>query len=335
MPASLPPLRRAELDKFAAACRTKPELRGMVQTLFDRLLPRLKTDDTSDESLPALLERYGFDRAQHEQIRADLKAGRIGLAQNRLPVSTQIQDVTEGDVFDATRELPKKYLEAGMAALAAGEVAVVTLAAGAGSRWTQGAGTVKALHPFCKFGGRHRTFLEVHLAKSRRIGRVGGVPLPHIFTTSYISHQPTEAFLAREKFYGYSGPLLLSEGRTVGLRLIPMERDLRFSWEEMPQQMLDEQQQKVRDSLRHALIGWAKQTGEGSDYTDNVPLQCLHPVGHWFEIPNLLRNGTLARLLEQRPQPEAPDAAQHRHRGRGRGSGDARLAHHTRRRAFL
>ena len=298
---ALPPLRRTELDKFGAACRTRPELRGMVQTLFDRLLPRLKTDDTSDESLPALLERYGFDRVQHEQVRADLKSGRIGLAQNRLPISTQIQDVTEGDVFDATRELPKKYREAGMAALAAGEVAVVTLAAGAGSRWTQGAGTVKALHPFCKFGGRHRTFLEVHLAKSRRISRLGGVPLPHVITTSYISHQPTEAFLAREKFYGYSGPLILSEGRTVGLRLIPMERDLRFTWEEMPQQILDEQQQKVRDSLRHALIGWAQQAGEAGDYTDNVPLQCLHPVGHWFEIPNLLRNGTLARLLEQRP----------------------------------
>jgi len=298
---ALPPLHRAEMDKFAAACRTQPELRGMVQTLFDRLLPRLKTDDTSDESLPALLERYGFDRAQHEQVREDLKSGRIGLAQNRLPVSTQIQDVMQEDVFDATRGLPRKYLDAGMAALAAGEAAVVTLAAGAGSRWTQGAGTVKALHPFCKFGGRHRTFLEVHLAKSRRISRLGGVPLPHIITTSYISHQPTEAFLARENFYGYSGPLILSEGRTVGLRLIPMERDLRFSWEEMPQQMLDEQQQKVRDSLRHALIGWAQQTGEGSDYTDNVPIQCLHPVGHWFEIPNLLRNGTLARLLEQRP----------------------------------
>ncbi len=126
-----------------------------------------------------------------------------------------------------------------------------------------GAGTVKALHPFCKFGGRHSTFLEVHLAKSRRIGRIGGVALPHIFTTSYISHQPTEAFLAREKFYGYSGPVLLSEGRTVGLRLIPMERDL-LSWEEMPQQMLDEQQQKVRDSLRHALIGWAQQAGEAA-----------------------------------------------------------------------
>lgn len=49
-----------------------------------------------------------------------------------------------------------------------GELAIVTLAAGVGSRWTQGAGVVKALHPFCKFAGVHRTFIETHLAKSRR-----------------------------------------------------------------------------------------------------------------------------------------------------------------------
>jgi hypothetical protein len=72
----------------------------------------------------------------------------------------------------------------------------------------------------------------------------------------------------------------------------------------MPQQMLDEQQQKVRDSLRAALIGWAVSTGEATNYTDNLPLQCLHPVGHFFEIPNLLRNGTLARLVAERPQLE-------------------------------
>jgi hypothetical protein len=299
---SLSPLRRAELDKFGAACRANPELRGMVQTLFERLFPRLKSDHAGEESLPSLLDHYGFDSTQHEQIRSDLKAGRIGLAQNRLPVNTQIRDVADGDVFDATRGLPRQYWDIGLEALAAGEVAVVTLAAGAGSRWTQGAGTVKALHPFCKLDGRHRTFLEVHLAKSRRIGTLCANPLPHVLTTSYLSHQPTEAFLRRQNNYGYRGPLLLSEGRSVGLRLVPMERDLRFMWEETPQQMLDEQAQKVRDSLRHALLAWALQTGEGTDYTDNVPLQCLHPVGHWFEIPNLLRNGTLARLLEERPR---------------------------------
>jgi len=26
-------------------------------------------------------------------------------------------------------------------------------------------------------------------------------------------------------------------------------------------------------------------------------LQCLHPTGHWYEIPNMLRNGVLERLL--------------------------------------
>jgi hypothetical protein len=80
-----------------------------------------------------------------------------------------------------------------------------------------------------------------------------------------------------------------------------MARDLRFAWQEMPQQLLDEQAQKVLDSLHTALIGWANQMGEGSNYTDNLPLQCLHPVGHWYEVPNLLRNGVLARLLSERP----------------------------------
>jgi hypothetical protein len=82
---------------------------------------------------------------------------------------------------------------------------------------------------------------------------------------------------------------------------VPTARDLRFAWEEMPQQLLDEQAQKVRESLHAALIHWAQQTGEGSDYTDNAPQQCLHPVGHWYEVPNLLRNGVLVRLLAERP----------------------------------
>jgi hypothetical protein len=86
------------------------------------------------------------------------------------------------------------------------------------------------------------------------------------------------------------------------LRMVPTERDLRFAWEEMPQQRLDEQQQKVLDSLHAALINWAKSTGEATDYTDNLPLQCLHPVGHFFEVPNLILNGTLRELLVSQPQ---------------------------------
>jgi hypothetical protein len=306
-------LRRAELDKFAAACRTRPELSGVVQELFDHLLPRAKTDRAEAHgTLDELLAENGFDREAHEQIRTDLKSGRIGLAQNRLPANAAIEDVRSDDVAAVCerRQLDggksatviDRRSNLGLAALRAGAAAVVTLAAGAASRWTQGAGVVKSLHPFCKLAGRHRTFLETHLAKSRRISRLAGTPVPHIFTTSYLTHRPIAAILAARDNYGYPGPVLLSRGRSVGLRLVPTARDLRFAWEEMPQQVLDEQQQKVRDSGRKALIGWAESTGEATNYTDNLPLQCMHPVGHFYEIPNLLRNGILASLLRERPQ---------------------------------
>src|SRR5208282_2037039 len=72
---TLPPLRRAELDKFAAASRHRPELGGVVQDVFDRLLPQLKRDSAGGHSLAALLEENGFDSAEHEQVRADLKYG--------------------------------------------------------------------------------------------------------------------------------------------------------------------------------------------------------------------------------------------------------------------
>ncbi len=293
--------RRTELDRFGEACRTDPALAGMVQTLFDRLLPRLDQPEAGEQGLAALLEQYGFDRVQHEQIKADMRSGRVGLAQNRLPVSSKIEDARPEDVYDASELIAPSLREIGLAALAAGQVAVVSLAGGTGSRWTKGAGVVKALNPFGKLAGRQRTFIEAHLAKSRRISRLCGVDLPHLITTSYMTHEPIEAFLQAEQRYGYDGPLYLSPGRSVGLRLVPMARDLRFAWEEMPQQLLDEQAQKVRDSLHAALIEWARHTGEGSDYTDNLPLQCLHPVGHWYELPNLLRNGVLARLLDERP----------------------------------
>ncbi|MGN6385446.1 MAG: UTP--glucose-1-phosphate uridylyltransferase, partial [Verrucomicrobiota bacterium] len=297
----LTPLKRAELNRFGAACRVRPELSGMVQTLFDRLFPPTVSAKNGTTTLSELLEENGFDSNQHEQIRSNLKAGRIGLAQNRLPPTTSITDVREEDVIHTERAATKEDYERGLEAIANGAAAVVTLAAGVGSRWTQGAGVVKALHPFCKLNGAHRTFIEVHLAKSRRIGKLAGKPVPHIFTTSYLTHQPIESYLARENNYDYPGPLLLSPGKSIGLRMIPMVRDLRFAWEEMPVQVLDEQKQKVRTSQHAALVAWARAQGEASDYTDNLPLQCMHPVGHWFEVPNLLRNGVLLQLLNERP----------------------------------
>jgi hypothetical protein len=301
----LPESRRTELEYFGAACRKSPEMAGTVQAMFDVLLPRRAGEGNDGtwrtRSLEQTLDQLGFDRVQHEQIRADLRNGRIGLAQNRLPASTDIRDVEAGDVW----HVDSKFADAGLQALREGRVAVVSLAGGVGSRWTRGAGVVKALNPFAKFAGAHRNFIEVHLAKSRRTAALCGTALPHAITTSYLTHEAIADWLAdekNEKSCGYEGPLVLSEGRSVGLRLIPMARDLQFAWEETPQQLLDEQKQKVRESLHAALIGWARHAGEGTDYTGNLPLQCLHPTGHWYEVPNMLRNGVLAGLLETRPE---------------------------------
>ena len=144
----------------------------------------------------------------------------------------------------------------------------------------------------------------MHLAKSRRTGRICGASLPHVVTISHLTHAAIEARLSAEGNCGYQGLLLLSPGHSIGLHFVPMERDLRFAWEEMPQQVLDDQAQKVRESLRASLIGWARQMGEGSSYVDNLPMLCLHLVGHWYEVPNMIRNGALTRLLEARPHPK-------------------------------
>jgi hypothetical protein len=309
---------RQELERLGSAARVDPDLAGIVEMLFDRMIPATAVDPDLagivemlfDRMIPAtaqaathrqgelerLLDANGFDRGEHERIRVDLRRGLIGLSHNRLPAATVVEDVTGGDVFDGRTAAVKDFEAVGREALTGGRVAVVTLAAGTGSRWTHGAGVVKALHPFTKMAGVHRTFLDIHLAKSRRTRRIHGVPVPHVFTTGFLTHEPMAEYLA-----GTKDDVRLSRGRAVGLRLIPMVRDLRFGWEEMTHQVLDEQKEKVQESLRNALIGWALGAGEGADYTDNEPLQCLHPLGHWYEVPSLLRNGTLATMVAERP----------------------------------
>ena len=296
-PRTLSSGRRAELERLSEAARGDGKFSGMPKVLFETLMPRGGVSTRASERLPELLERYGFDREQHELIRQEMRQGRIGLSQNRLPVSARLTDVNADEIADAARDLTGAHIRRGEEALREGAVAVVTLAGGLGTRWTKGAGVVKALNPFARIAGRHRDFVEVHLAKSRRVNQEFGNLLPHVFTTSYLTHPAIQQ--ARHE---YEGSLLLSEGRSIGLRMVPTERDLRFAWEESRQQQLDDRQQKMRASVRGALIVWAKAAGEGSDYTDNLPLQCLHPVGHWYEVANLLLNGTLARLLQERPR---------------------------------
>jgi len=254
----------------------------------------------TNKGLDNILAELGFDVADHEKIQEDYQKGVIGLKQNRLPLATQLENVLPENVVMTDKAITPEIRERGMEELRNGTVGVVSLAAGVGSRWTQGAGCVKGIHPFCKLAGRHRSFLEIHLAKSRRTAKLAGIPLPHVVTTSFMTDSALQTYLDRVEKHGYEGPLYLSKGKSMGLRLVPTVNDLQFSWDSLPK--LDEQAQKVRESGHKALLGWAESCGEGSDYRDNLPLQCLHPVGHFYEVPNLLLNGTLKTMLEDRPQ---------------------------------
>lgn len=295
----LSPMRRREMERAGDLCRDTQEASNLAMRLINRILPGSVRAADGEDSLQTLLQQNGFDPVQHEQLRQDLKSGRLGLSQNRLSATVRIEDVRPQDVVDVREAVADDVLQAGQQALQQGQVAVMTLAAGVGSRWTQGAGVVKALNPFCRMGGRFRSFLDIHLAKTQRTAdRYETAPL-HVVTTGYLT-DPSIRRAVRE-FYP-SPTIFVSRGASVGLRMVPTIRDLQFAWEEMPQQVLDEQQEKMRSSVRAALTQWARQAGEATDYTDNLPLQCLHPVGHWYEVPNLLLNGTLADMLKQRPQ---------------------------------
>ena len=294
-----------DLECISRGLSNEGWLAGVGMELLSGLLPDMRSSgkgNQTEKTLDELLEENGFDAVEHAAIRSELLSGKIGIAQNRLRPSTKIEDVQDEDLL--TINPASSALEQATQCIKDGKVAIVTLAAGAGSRWTQGAGVVKALHPFAYMEGTHRNFMEVHLAKSRRIMERYGVHPAHVFTTSYLTHEPIAEWFDQVYDQQKKDPVYLSRGRSVGLRLVPTLEDLHFAWEVLPQQQLDEQSEKVRRSVRKALMDWAEKTGPASDYRDNLPLQCMHPVGHWYEVPNMLLNGTMLRMLEAQPDIE-------------------------------
>ncbi len=374
---SISVLRARELDQFtqrpADALSTHHLLRSLVGNLFhlDAAESNRRNEGWAKE-VENIKQENGFDKVQHEKTREDLRSGRIGLARNRLPSNTVIEDVNDSEIAhleikishagnkqlgerqfgekqfqssqlemshpnsnshsnesmgmqnalqdylergksaDAVIRSPRFVLEdetqadrwqtLGETALRAGEVAVLSLAGGVGTRWTQGAGVIKALSPFVYMQGRHRSFLEIHVAKSRKIAESLGMPPLHFVSSSFMTHRPIVSHLETEKNYAYPGSLSVSPGRSLSQRMIPMQRDLRYAWEVMPQQKLEAQKQRVREASRSAVLEWARSKGESNDYIENVPLQLFCPPGHWYELPNLLQNGILAKELRSRPQ---------------------------------
>jgi hypothetical protein len=230
-------------------------------------------------------EEYGFDRESHEYMRRLYIDGKIGLAENRLPPETVIEDVDYDDIHHFEDEEDSHHSRVGAEAISRNEVAVVTFAGGLGSRWSHGAGVIKPLNPFLRVKDRYRTFIEVHLAKSRRTSELYGVNIAHVFTTSYLTHDAIREYLERSGYFNYPGRVYLSPARSIGRRVYPVERDI-VSY--------------FKDNST-AYIEWVRQKGEGRDFSDSTTPLRFNPPGHWYEIPNLIKNGTLCRMLKENP----------------------------------
>jgi len=99
-PAARRPQSRTGQPRHCVAAERRDASRGRER--IDVLLPRSAgAAGEQSRTLNELLPELGFDSSEHEQIRADLRRGRIGLAQNRLPASADIRDVEDGDVWHA------------------------------------------------------------------------------------------------------------------------------------------------------------------------------------------------------------------------------------------
>ncbi len=284
----------------------------MAQLLYgkDAIMPAMSHSamngnnslSASDQDEDEIKHLYGFNSKSHEHMIKLLKRGDIGLAQNRLPGTTTIEDISYDDIYHYENEDNNVELfEKGMKALRNNEAAVVSFAGGMGSRWTHGAAVVKAINPFINIKDSYRSFIEVHLAKSNLTGKLSGSQIQHAFTTSYLTHGAIANYLDNFGYFGGKDRIYLSPSQSIGRRVYPMERDLRFYWEELLQQKLDDNVQKVQDNARNALINWAKSKGEGDDYCENKPILRFNPLGHWYEIPNIIKNGTLAKMMSDNP----------------------------------
>src|SRR5262249_20084783 len=139
---SLSASERSDLERFSFRCHGAAGAQERTRGFLDRLLPNAHRNGDGAESLDTILPKYGFDPIHHDRIQTELRAGQIGLAQNRIPASVVIEDVLPDAVFDATHSVDTNYRRIGEQALASGSVAVITLGGGAGSRWTRGAGVV-------------------------------------------------------------------------------------------------------------------------------------------------------------------------------------------------
>lgn len=256
------------------------------------------------KSMPSeILSEYDFNSELHRRNKELYQSGIIGLRENRFTREKRIKDADLSEVLfvpkDDHPDFPR-WRALGETALRRGEAGVVTFGAGLGSRWS-GVGVVKLISPFVMIKGRHRSFLEIHLAKSSKTGYEFGYPIQHVFTTSFLTHRAIENTLTARQNYGFPGEIYLSHSLSTIQRLYPTEGDIReFARTDLRKITDPESRRQARLRLSR-LVKRITRLGPGEEFVSGPVIKRFYPAGHWYEIPNLIRNGTLSRMLSDNP----------------------------------
>ncbi|MFZ1976377.1 MAG: UTP--glucose-1-phosphate uridylyltransferase, partial [Bacteroidota bacterium] len=138
---AIPDSRKIEIDLFSLNIahhdEAFPIFRSIIGNVFQYSnMAEIAEKQQQDKEAERIKRENGFDPIQHEQIRNDLRKGRIGLNRNRLPLETSIEDVSPSDVIFSNTLNDKNQI--GLKALKDRNIAMLCLAAGVGSRWTKG-----------------------------------------------------------------------------------------------------------------------------------------------------------------------------------------------------
>ena len=161
-----------------------------------------------DDRTRSLLERYGFDEALFERLRAKVRSGELSVASN--VVTEPVEPPAEDDVVALPPRGSSEWRELhelGLAALSAGRVAQVVLAGGMATRFGGVVkGAVEALDG--------RSFLAWKLGETARLGEQLGVDLPVALMTSFSTHDETRRHVA-----GLDLPEPLWFTQSISLRL--------------------------------------------------------------------------------------------------------------------
>lgn len=248
-----------------------------------------------------LLDEYGFNPELHLRNKELYQTGMIGIRENRFPREVIIKDVGISDILVVPGEGHPdfaRYRVKGEGALRRGEAAVVTMGAGLGSRWSCGEAVVKLLSPFVMIAGFHRSFLEIHLAKSAKTSHDFDHPVQHAVTTSFLTHRAISKTLAGREYYSSPGKVYLSPSLSTIQRLYPAEDDLREFAKPHLRKIQDQEDRRLARRRIDRLVKWISGLGPGEEFNLNYPIKRFYPAGHWYEIPNLIRNGTLGRMLK-------------------------------------